>query len=237
MIGMAKKIIIGIAVVAMFIVAVFTRSSFKDTYASQKDEFFVSYFGEEIIEMLEPVEKRLLKSKNVFVGKATGRLKFVYQNLIQEVVVTKNISGVKALKSGDRIWVTGCGGGRDDMDDKLFKRLGKQTIELEYMNYMQKGDEYLIFSKKKLASDLSLGKKVYILKDHVSPMMYLNLTNDKSYVCKNYVKGKDAPMSVRYKEVKDSEFFTNSQKVLDKIYKIKHNVIKGVEKKYGVSLR
>lgn len=237
MIGMAKKIIIGVAVAAMFIAAVFTRTSFKDTYASQKDKFFVPYFGEDIIGMLDPIEESVLKSKNIFVGKATGNLKFVYENLIQEVVVTKNISGVKGLKSGDKIWVTGCGGVRTGIDENSVKELDKTSIEMEYINFMQKGDEYLIFSQKKLASDLSLGKKVYILKDHVSPMMYLNLTNDKSYVCKNYAKGENAPMYVRYKEIKESEFFTNSQKVLDKIYKIKHNVIKGVEKKYGVSLR
>lgn len=234
---MAKKIIMGAAVIALIIVAVFTRSSFKDTYASQKDEFFVPYYCEELIGMLKPTEKRLLKSKNVFVGKATGNLKFVYRNLIQEIVVTKNISGVKNLKPGDKIWVTGYGGSRDVESNKTYEWQDKASIDISFMNYMQKGNEYLIFAKKKLAYDLSLGKKVYILNDDAITMMYSNLTSDKSYVCKNCIDGKDLPTDVRYKEVKNSEFFSNSQKVLDRMYEIKHSAIKSVEKKYGVSLQ
>lgn len=226
--GMIKKIIISVMVVIILIAAVFTRNSFVDTYVAEKEEFFVPYYSEQIIGMLGNVEKKLLKSKVIFVGKATGNSKFVYRNFIQEVQVIKNISGIKGIKAGDKIWLTGYGGSRDIENIKKVKQMDKAAINVSFMNYMQKGDEYLIFAKKKLADDLSLGKRVYILNDDVITMMYLNLTNDKSYVCKNYISGEGIPTYVRYKEVKNSEFYSNSQKVLDKMQKIKHRIIKKV---------
>lgn len=207
------------------------RSSIKDTYnmESEREQLLVPYLPKDCISMCSKLYKTLLDSPIIIVGKATGESKYVYRNFWQSVVVSDVIKGKDIISKNEVIKITGCGkiGYQYDKNYRDKEKAGKTYVDTNFLDYMRKGDEYLIFISEKV--NLSFDE-VYALNPRAITMRYINLTRDESWVCTADEKSEDA-CDILYKKVKGSEFVTNSDAVLKKLSRIKKNLIKDVYQK------
>ena len=188
------------------------RNSIKDRCNDEKarDNFNVAYLSEDLMGLMEHVDEDLDRSKNIFVGKVTGKLQYVFGNAVQKI---KDIllSGLYTL----------------DLTTENFKEIYTDT---GFMDFMKMGDEYLIFADGKLSKEVSMRQNVYPIHKEAITFKTINLSDKKSHVCKKYIDEDGKAATTKYSQVKGCEIATNSGKVLKKFYQIKHKILK----KYGV---
>ena len=77
------------------------RNSIKDRCNDEKarDNFNVAYLSEDLMGLMEHVDEDLDRSKNIFVGKVTGKLQYVFGNAVQKIKVTKVIKTKDGMTS------------------------------------------------------------------------------------------------------------------------------------------
>ena len=184
------------------------RNSIKDRCNDEKarDNFNVAYLSEDLMGLMEHVDEDLDRSKNIFVGKVTGKLQYVFGNAVQKIKVTKVIKTKDGVTSGEDILLSGLY--TLDLTTENFKEIYTDT---GFMDFMKMGDEYLIFAE-------------------AITFKTINLSDKKSHVCKKYIDEDGKAATTKYSQVKGCEIATNSGKVLKKFYQIKHKILK----KYGV---
>lgn len=214
--------------VVSLLAAVIMRSSIKDSYQtdSAREELIVPYFSEQSINMCNSLYQTLYDSPIIVVGKATGESRYVFKNFWQSIKVTDVIKGKDFISEHDTVKLTGCGriGFTYDKNDEDKEKAGRTYVDTNFQDYMQKDHDYLVFISRKveIGSD-----EVYELNTNAITLRYLDLSANNSYVC-DVQDREDAGCAVLYKEVKGSEFVTNSERVLKKMYKIKQKLIQNL---------
>mgnify|MGYP000761454643 CR=1 FL=1 len=114
--------------------------------------------------LMEHVDEDLDRSKNIFVGKVTGKLQYVFGNAVQKIKVTKVIKTKDGMTSGEDILLSGLY--TLDLTTENFKEIYTDT---GFMDFMKMGDEYLIFADGKLSKEVSMGQNVYPCLLYTSP--------------------------------------------------------------------
>ena len=222
------KIIFLVVIFSGFCVCgLIVRNSIKDRCNDEKarDNFNVAYLSEDLMGLMEHVDEDLDRSKNIFVGKVTGKLQYVFGNAVQKIKVTKVIKTKDGVTSGEDILLSGLY--TLDLTTENFKEIYTDT---GFMDFMKMGDEYLIFADGKLSKEVSMGQSVYPIHKEAITFKTINLSDKKSHVCKKYIDEDGKAATTKYSQVKGCEIATNSGKVLKKFYQIKHKILK----KYGV---
>ena len=191
------------------------RNSIKDRCNDEKarDNFNVAYLSEDLMGLMEHVDEDLDRSKNIFVGKVTGKLQYVFGNAVQKIKVTKVIKTKDGMTSGEDILLSGLY--TLDLTTENFKEIYTDT---GFMDFMKMGDEYLIFADGKLSKEVSMGQNVYPIHKEAITFKTINLSDKKSHVCKKYINEDGKAATTKYSQVKGCEIATNSGKVLKKFY-------------------
>ena len=83
------------------------RNSIKDRCNDEKARDNVAYLSEDLMGLMEHVDEDLDRSKNIFVGKVTGKLQYVFGNAVQKIKVTKVIKTKDGMTSGEDILLSG----------------------------------------------------------------------------------------------------------------------------------
>lgn len=220
-----KLICLSICIVTL-IASIFMRFSIQNTYneVANREELLVPYISEDNSGIVSNfLYKRLLNSPIIIVGTATGNSQYVFRNFWQEVVVSNVIKGEGMIAENTTIKVTGSGKINFMYDENIpdKEKAGRTNVNTGFLNYMQKGDQYLIFISKKV--NIS-SERVYEVNKEAMTMRYINLTKNQDQVC-NIEDTEDEGHEVVYKKVKDAEFVTNSETALKKFNHIKQKLI------------
>lgn len=225
MLGKLKKIFFGTVIVATLVASFITRKSITDNYNTEEArmDFTVPYLPEEGIGLCKGIEKNLEKSPIIIIGKATGNSQYVFRNFIQEVKVLKVIKGEDKISVNSNVKLTFCRGiGYEyEENEEQKEKAGKTYVDTNFLNYMIKGDKYLIFIGRKVNVSYD---SVYELNTSSISLQYLNLSRDEYKICKP-ANTDEGVCDILYKEVKDSEFATDSEKVMKMWIKTKKNLI------------
>jgi len=223
-----RLIIFGAVLVIVGILGIVFYNKRPDTLQNKdkEDERTISFFRNDYQMLLEGQVEENLDCKIVLEVEATGNYEYVKENLIQEVKFVKMIKGKNTLNLDNKTaYVIGCGWAEDNVENKEGKLIiGK--ISTGFINYMKKGDHYVLFAKK-LMYDKEHDSNVVLLDTDLLTMKYLNISSNKSYIYKT-----KSDMT-KYKNVRDSEFFSNDKKTLDKMIACKKKILKklGIKKK------
>jgi len=144
----------------------------------------------------------------VVVGKPTGQISQCYMSFSQEITVEKVISGT-GIEAGECYNIYQSYGFNINENNKI--------IYSEILNIMNPDSSYLIFLEP---SELNgkASKNTYYYSDYFMP--YLNLSSDYSEPITKNIE------DLKFSDLKESEFFAGSQRILDQIYVIKKKIIK-----------
>ena len=168
----------------------------------------ISFFTEKHEWLLESFEYNYKESPIIIEAEATGDYQYAKQNLIQKVKIVKIIKREEISNSQDEVAYV-IGNGWDE---------GNGVIATGYINYMQKGDKYILFVND-IKYDERSDSKIIVLNQDLMGMRYLNISEDSSFA---YETDMD---SIEYGKVKDSEFFCNDKGTLKAIMDMKHRVL------------
>lgn len=220
-----RMICLSICIVAL-IASVFMRYSIKNDYneIENREEFLVPYFPESITNLFSGLDKILLDSPVIIIGTATGNSEYVFRNFWQEVVVSDVIKGEEIVTKNTTIKVSGSGSIAYKYDKNIqnTEKAGRIGVNTSFLNYMQEGEKYLIFISRKVnVSD----DEIYELNNQAITMQYINLTKNENQVY-DIIDEVDGVCEVLYKEVKNTEFVTNSNLAMKKFENIKNKLIK-----------
>lgn len=207
-----RVLILGLSVF-LIVVAVASRIHRPD-YLNDKGrkKLMVAPMRKEYKDLLFGEEEMLNESPIILVATATGENEYVFHNLKQEVIVGRFIKGKQQVKNGEHIQLVGGGRYEEKSGNKIHVATG-------FVNYLQKGDQYLIFANK-WQSDYRGEQRMLELNSDAITMRCLNLSSDHSYVCQTKSAYTD------YENVKDSEFFVSDQDVLEAMLDLKKRLIK-----------
>ena len=146
------------------------------------------------------IYEEIKNAKYVVRVRASGDMEFLGGHIMQSAEVLENY-GTKTIDEGTK--------------NKLVT-----SNEVQYekdiamkVNFMKKGDEYLVFANSIKAND-NEELNIYRLAD-MSEIAYFNFEDKKNVIC---------PEGTLYKDVCDNEFFAENQEVLRKITEFKKSV-------------
>lgn len=176
------------------------------------DGLVISFFQKDYKGLLLGIEEELSESKIIVVAEATGKKKYVYGNLKQEIILKKIVRGSLPIAIGEKTELVG-NGWREYNDKKELQ------ISTGFINYLRKGDRYLIFCNDCVDDYSGKGKILRARQDSIA-MRCLNLSREENYVCPEQGE------HTRYKNVKKSEFFTNDEETLQAMVELKKRLIK-----------
>lgn len=214
---MKKNICIVTGVVLVIIllsVGISFRRNIKDTYNTEegRDNLYIACMEKSLLEMLGYTKEFLQESKIIIKAKSLGGSEYVYENLKQEVEVQQVIRGGEYISEGDRVYIVGTG-------ERYKNEEGNICVNCKFMNFMQEGEEYLIFIDEKLDWSIEEDIAFYNMNKDALTMQYINLNRNQSEVCK-----KEGKFQL-YKDVKQFEFYTNDEEVLKLLNQIKEELI------------
>lgn len=201
------SLIIGMCILVM--AAVVTRIHRPNELNNGKryDNLTISFFQKDYKDLLIGMEEELCHSKVIVIAKPTGKKEYVYGNLKQEVVIKKVVRGEIPVSKGKKVQLVENGWLENSDDNKL-------TVATGFVNYLRKGDDYLIFGEECMKDYSGKGTILKACED-VVVMRCLNLSSNESSICNR--KGEQ----IKYKNVKNSEFFTNDKETLEAMVKLK----------------
>lgn len=176
-----------------------------------RDNLMVALMQKDYKPLLHETEEMLNGSKIVLIATATGNNEYVFGNLKQEVRIDKYLKGKEKAEPGKHIQIVGTG-------NREGKQNGKLAVATGFINYLQKGDQYLIFANR---WQKSYGEEESVLEMNLDAvtMRCLNLDSDQSKVYQT-----SSPYT-EYKNVKDSEFFVSDKKVLEEMLALKKRLV------------
>ncbi len=198
----------------MMIFAICSNGIIKDRYSDGTyDNLRVGCIPEGAEQNIEFWSKNVSEVSNVILRvRASGERDIVFRNGKQYVTVLEVIKGDGMVKAGDDIAVAGEG--------HVFAEIGGMNIG--YVNFMQKDNEYLIFLEGK-ARELYKGEVVYAIHYDANLLFpYINVA-DKSSV-------PTGSQECLYEEYRDNEYFCTTQDVLDLVLEYKENILE----QYGI---
>lgn len=152
---------------------------------------------------IEPLDKYPI----AVVGKPTGNIQQAIGSFGQEIIVEKVIKGT-GIEEKSRYYIYNSYGFNVNSDNKL--------VYYDIMNVMNTDSYYLIFMN---ASELNPLTSVDSYTSMGYFFTYLNISIDRSFPVKGDLN------SIKYADLKDSEFFARSQEIIDQIHIIKHKII------------
>lgn len=211
---MLNKILSALIVIGVIVaisVGLFFRQSYTNITAHanfMEDHFKVALWDLEIAPTLpEAMVNELPNSPIIIRAKSIGG-EYTFKNILQHVEVQEVYQG-EGLNKGEKITITNIGWGLffDDM-----------SANLNFINLMEPGEEYLIFLDGKLANPYE--SNVYLLPDLIIPPVFNY--EDKEHVILDVPE--DNPY-VPYAKVKNNEFFVNSEEALDALMEAKHALL------------
>ncbi|WP_157065217.1 hypothetical protein [Amphibacillus sediminis] len=198
------------------VVAAGTGIFFRQTYtnvtaeANPLEHFSVALWDFDMSpNLIESMRKELPKSKSIIRVSANGAMDYTFKNNIQFVEI-EEVYRSSELKRGDQIGVM-------STDWCLF--FDNMSANLNFINVMQPGEEYLIFLDEQLET-LDPEEKIYLLPEFIIPPIFnyqdkdhtiLSVTEDDRYV--------------PYVSVKDNEFFVSSDEALAALMALKHELL------------
>lgn len=215
---MKKKIIIGLSIILVVILAgvgVIFRMNVKNTYNTEegRDDLYIAVMDKSIAEGPLDHQKEILQASPVIIkAKSLGGSEYVYKNLKQEVEVQQVIKGDGQISEGDRVYVVGTG-------ERYTNQNGDKCVNCKFMNFMQAGDEYLIFLQEKVDWEVEDDIAVYSMNFDAITLQYVNLNKNQTEISTNEERFQ------LYKDVKHLEFYTNDIEVLNKWNQIKSELI------------
>ncbi len=160
------------------------------------------------------LEEMLSKSHYILAVKVIGDIQHRFQNDIQKVVITGIYAGDK-LSIGDEVYL---------YSDRWETDLGEEpySIERGFVNIMDVDKEYLVFAD---SVDKDIQTKETIIKLYsdycITPIFCYS---DKENV--TVMGNTDMGSYVAYSEVKNNEFFADSEETLQLMESLKMNMIK-----------
>ena len=195
-----KKIsVFWIVIVLIFSgLGLYTRNNFKRDFLDGKmsrglENVKVAQMPVEYKEILKFTEEAAMDCQTVLLVEAQGKPKFVYKNTLQTVKIKKVLKNNKNYEFSEELTISGQGLiGSDD------------SMNMSFVNFMEKGNEYVVFLRKKLEAVREEDGDVFELEDKMSMCQILSV--------------KDGPVLhfpediyVNYSKVKDNEFFAKDE--------------------------
>lgn len=219
----SKKIMIfWLVIIGVFLViGVNVRGRFTDIFADNGkagglDKVKVAQFNTGYEELLSSViEEEIDNSKTVLIVRATGDIRFVCGNALQDVVVEQVLANEMGyeLNVGDEIKLIGQG--RVSWED--------MAMEMGFVNFMSKDKEYLVFVGQEIHAKRETDGAVYELNDRIITFRQICL-EDGENIC---VPGE---VYVNYSRVSENEFFAEDEETVEMMKEFKEHILK----KYGV---
>lgn len=198
----------------LFIFALIARINWTEQLCDEEnyDNLVVSFFQKDYKGFLDEIERQLSDSRVIITATATGKKEYVYGNLKQEVKLERALRGKVPVSDGKKLQFTGNGRIEHSKGKKL-------TVATGFVNYLQKGHSYLIFADK---CSKDYDGKEYILNatESVIGLRCMDLTENKSKICRK------PGTQTEYKNVKNSEFFTNDEGTLKEILAMKKRLLR-----------
>src|SRR5690625_1318372 len=208
-------IIMGVLVVGAMIVGIIYRSTY--TNITEEPDFMEKYFSVALYDfdmspqLFERMGEELPNSPIIVRVKSDGTRDFEFKSIKQNVEVLEVYRGDE-LTVGDEIAVRMRGG---------FLVFENMSANVHFVNFMQDGDEYLLFLEGKFESPDPKEDNHYIFSDLIIPGIFNYEDKDHTII-----ETSQGDRYVPYKEVKDNEFFVSSEEVLDELMKLKHDLLK-----------
>lgn len=214
---MLKRILVMLMSIA-YIAAVFAGLNVKKTFTeinkldNKLDFFEVGIIERQLAEIIADDMRNTLVDNSAYIlkVKSVGNLELDYLCATEPVEVVDVYKGDN-INKGDKISVF-------RSSSRLFYQLnGFNSINMDFVNAMKNGDEYLIFLEKKI-DDASVYRTVTGI---IAPIF--SIKDRKNTISKSLHT--DGCMSVPYGDVKDNEFFVADEGALNVLINFKKNMI------------
>ena len=203
----------------------------------------VGVFWEDMLndEVIKMYEEELPKSKNILCVRVLDDFKEGSYCSTQEVEIIKTFKSDN-LKVGDKIKITPevsstVNGDTSDFDDEYgednkydtffypYSRDSEYNVNMYFVNRMTVGENYLIFTDDEIAK----GSGIYSLPNEdilIAPFFaYKNKNNTPAGIDAEYEYNESFGHSVKYEQLKNNEFFGDTQKCIDNFNKLKKYLI------------
>ncbi len=214
---MLKRILVMLMSIA-YIAAVFAGLNVKKTFTeinkldNKLDFFEVGIIERQLAEIIADDMRNTLVDNSAYIlkVKSVGNLELDFLCATEPVEVVDVYKGDN-INKGDKISVF-------RSSSRLFYQLnGFNSINMDFVNAMKNGDEYLIFLEKKI-DDTSVYRTVTGI---IAPIF--SIKDRKNTISKSLHT--DGCMSVPYGDVKDNEFFVADEGALNVLINFKKNMI------------
>ncbi|MGG0717216.1 hypothetical protein ABE096_06400 [Robertmurraya massiliosenegalensis] len=209
--------LLSLTMLTALIVAVLLGLFFRQTYTNVTatsnviDNFSVALWDVDMSPTLVQTMREDLPNSNFIVRvKSNGQMDYTFKNNKQYVEVLEVFQG-DGLQLGDQIAIT-------LLDWMLF--FDDMTANLNFVNLMHPGQEYLIFLERKLDTLDSNENNIYLLPGLIIPPIFNY--EDKEH---SIFQVSEDDRYVPYVKVKDNEFFVSSEKSLDMLLELKHELL------------
>lgn len=192
-----------ILLVPAIIAGIIVRGSFIEP--STLSNYRVAMMGPELMSIVEEaMDEYEADTSHILRVKCVSEEKFLFRQTYQEVEVLKTFRG--DLKEGEKICVSPC-------SSNIFEFMN--AINMGFVNAMMEGEEYLILLNEGITSE-ELDMTMYPSADGIMTFFFL---------CDSVPNVIRSEMDVPYDEVKENEFFADSQEVLDRYEALKAKLL------------
>ena len=180
--------------------------------AGFKDNLRVAQLGEALVDTsIERMKEELSDSPYILKVKFTGVTEYLYRVSQHKVQVVEVYKGSE-LQAGDEIYITN---GQGHYVPEM------KSIELSFVNEMEKDKEYLVFLENKIDTLASQTDNVYMMPDFIITTIFAYQDRECVVSTTHY----DDSTYVDYKDVKNNEFFIDTEESMKKIIDFKHSLL------------
>lgn len=209
--------VFGVLLAVAMVFGVASRMNWKNRLNEGADEAAVAFFQKDYQDLLVGIEEGLLEeSRMILEVEATGEREYVYGNLKQGIEIRRVVKGKKRDFKKRKTYLVGAG--RVEEGNTFNDKPYDMVVGLGYVNYMQKGNRYLVFADK-CFSDYNKKATMIEATEASVGLRYLNISRNESYIYETTLN------QTEYKNVKDSEFFANDKETLEKMLAAKKRIL------------
>lgn len=210
----------GIICVVILVVGIWVRMGMKNQYdngveSEGMQEMKVAQIKESYVEILNNLPQQTSRASIILLVESTGQMDFEGETTKQEAVLVRVIKGVTGASIGEKIYIAGQGVRSKDGD-----------LRMQFTNFMKKGKQYLVFLDGESDSPLweDKGKRIFSLTEEM--VMFRTMCLEDFEVECIFDERCDADGYVKYKYLKDNEFFATSENVVDMVREMKQKIFK-----------
>lgn len=208
-------ILVTMGFIFAFIIGMWTRGSFTDYTSTQEglDNFYVAVWDNEIYpDMEKEMLVNLQEAPIILRVKADGNIKYSFKTIKQHVIVEEIYNG-ENIQVNDSLYIMG--------ENGMFV-FPEMYINMGFVNFLKKDQEYLVFLDRKLISPEQEDDNTYLLAQgdsYILPVFNYNSTDNVT----EEPQGED--LYVPYKSVKNNEFFAKNEKTLSDFLNLKQQLV------------